>query len=443
MSTRRIEPKGEIPQMAFLVPSENSGSQIFEVAEFLAIGRLSNINQVCLADPFVSSQHARIERRPEGFLLQDLKSQNGTFVNGGRIGEVWLCPGDRIRIGEREFLFLTEPPVVKDCPELSSRNHHWHKQLRSLPVFSRTDLPVLLLGASGTGKEIVAHLVHQNSARANGPFVSVNCSALSESLIESELFGHKRGSFTGATSDRAGAFEAARGGTLFLDEVGDLPLSLQPKLLRTLENREIRPLGSDRNVQTDVRIIAATHKNLSAQISKGTFRADLFFRLNVIKVYLPQLRDRMEDFEDLLYGFGREMRVGFQFEAIRALKQHNWPGNIRELRNIVARASALFPGQQVSAEQVRSLLDHINTSVFFDSGSGLTTHPLEPVIPSVKARSYLKEIEKDLIIKRLVYNKGNQRKTALDLGIPKSTLHDRLRTYQINIDSLLREGALD
>jgi transcriptional regulator with GAF, ATPase, and Fis domain len=282
-------------------------------------------------------------------------------------------------------------------------------------------------------------LIHKNSNRSKFPFVSVNCSALSESLIESELFGHKRGAFTGATHDRAGAFEAARGGTLFLDEIGDLPISLQPKLLRALENREIRPLGSDRNIETNVRIIAATHKNLPMQVTKGVFRADLFFRLNVIKLIIPNLRDRMEDFEDLLYGFCREMRVGFQFDAIRVLKQHNWPGNIRELKNVVARASALFPGQQIGTDQIRTLLDISNTSGYNENS------PLGPSATGgnhLQARSYLREIEKDLIIKSLIYNKGNQRRTASDLGIPKSTLHDRIRSYEIDIPYLLREANL-
>lgn len=443
MTTRRIHTHNEPPQMAFLVPSENSGAHVFEVPEFLNIGR-AQTNEVCLADPFVSSRHARIERKTEGFLLTDLKSQNGTYLNGARIGEAWLSPGDRVRLGEREFLFLTEPPIITNSPELSSRCISWQRQLRTVPMFARTDLPVLLLGASGTGKEVMAHLIHKNSCRSKSPFVSVNCSALSESLIESELFGHKRGSFTGATNDRAGAFEAARGGTLFLDEIGDLPLSLQPKLLRALENREIRPLGSDKNIETNVRIIAATHKNLATQVSRGTFRADLFFRLNVIKMIIPSLKERIEDFEDLLYGFCREMRVGFQFEAIRLLKLHSWPGNVRELRNVVARASALFPNQQIAPDQVRHLIDSIGSSSAAFNQPYNETNSTSSLSSAnqVQARPYLREIEKELIIKRLIYNKGNQRKTAIDLGIPKSTLHDRIKTYNIDISILIRDAGL-
>jgi len=172
----------------------------------------------------------------------------------------------------------------------------------------------------------VSHVIHDYSGRSEGPFVSVNCSALTESLVESELFGHVKGSFTGATSDRKGAFEAARGGTLFLDEIGDLPLSLQPKLLRALENQEIKPVGSDKTLKTDVRIVTATHKNLEKLVIEKTFRSDLFFRIHVVKISIPSLKERMEDFEDLLYHFSREMRVRFSVGAIEKLKEHSWPG---------------------------------------------------------------------------------------------------------------------
>lgn len=428
MSTQILEQLSLPTSTGFLISKENSGAQVTEIHKVLTIGR-DHACDLELADPFVSSQHAKIERTEQGYLLRDLGSQNGTYVNGGRVLQVYLSEGDHIKVGEHVFMFQKMPVQGETSPFLQSKNEDWSRQLQSLPFFAQTDLPVLLLGSSGTGKEILAKLVHDNSTRRRGPFVSVNCSALSEGLIESELFGHVKGSYTGASHDRKGAFESARGGTLFLDEIGDLPMVLQPKLLRALENREIRPLGSDRNIETDVRIIAATHKNLQMQILKGNFRQDLFFRLHVIKMIIPTLVDRMEDFETLLYGFAREMRVRFSHDAIASLKQHNWPGNIRELKNVVARASALYPRELIERKHVHQLLDIHFKSQDLPSSQGGT-------------RPIVKELEKDMILHRLIVNRGNQRKTAADLGMPKSTLHDRLKMYEIDVERLMHDSGI-
>ncbi len=421
MLTQKIQSRDSTPQRAFLIPLDHTETTPIEIGEFLTLGREST-NQVEISDPFVSSRHARIEKKDPGFLLRDLRSRNGTFLNGNQVSEVFLKPGDRLRLGEREFLFQDEVPNLSQNPLLKSKNLVWAQQLDSVPLFSRTLLPVLLNGGSGSGKEVLARLIHECSVRHSGPFVSVNCSALSESLVESELFGHLKGSFTGATHDRKGAFESARGGTLFLDEIGDLPLSLQPKLLRALENREIRPVGSDRTISTDVRIIAATHKDLQSKIRTGEFRSDLFFRLHVIKVNIPELKDRMEDFEDILAGFSREMKVAFAFDTIQELKKHQWPGNIRELKNTVARASALFPGTRVLPQHLPQLVDQLLRPDYATPSERL------PVV---------KELERELIRQRLIANKGNQRKTAIDLNMPKSTLHDRIKTYGIDLEKLL------
>lgn len=318
-------------------------------------------------------------------------------------------------------LFESVPlPVPPPSLTLQSRNLFWNAELQSLPRVAQTDFPVLLLGPSGTGKDVLAHTIHKSSKRAYAPFVCVNCSALSENLIESELFGHVRGAFTGAMSDRKGAFESARNGTLFLDEIGDLSPSLQAKLLRALENSEIRPVGSDTIIKTNVRIIAATHQNLSQKIYDGEFRSDLFFRLNVVSLHTPALKDRLEDFEDLIYTFSKQMRVRFSFDAIQNLKMHSWPGNIRELRNLVARAAAIYAGQQIDLQKADHLL----------RGSAAMA-PLSEENPQGRI-SVIKEVEKQIILKKLQENRGNQRKTAIQLGMPKSTLSDRLRQYAIN-----------
>lgn len=299
---------------------------------------------------------------------------------------------------------------------------------------AETDYPVLLLGPSGTGKDVLTKNIHYASHRRSAPFLSVNCSALTETLIESELFGHTRGSFTGAIADRKGAFEAARGGTLFLDEIGDLSYSLQAKLLRAIENTEIRPVGSDRTIKTDVRIIAATHQDLRQKIEDGLFRADLYFRLNVITVDVPSLKDRLEDFDDLLYTFAREMKVRFSYNAIISLRKHDWPGNIRELKNLIARASALYPKAYITEDHIELLLNKRDrlSAVMGAAGNGGTRYAA-PQSSSAPSLSVIREIEKQMILKRLAANHGNQKLTAIDLGIPKSTLHDRIKSYNIDV----------
>lgn len=311
-------------------------------------------------------------------------------------------------------------PVPAHRFPLQSRNPLWNAELQSLMGVAQTDFPVLVLGPSGTGKDVIAQAIHKSSPRDRAPFVSVNCSALTETLIESELFGHIKGAFTGAFSDRKGAFESARYGTLFLDEIGDLPFSLQAKLLRALENSEIRPVGSDKVIKTNVRVIAATHQNLAQKIQEGQFRADLFFRLNVISVATPALKDRIDDFEDLLNVFAKQMRVRFSYDAIQKLKMHSWPGNVRELRNLVFRASAVFPKEQIDIVRAERLL----------KSSSACTPPPEDNNPA--RLSIIKEVERQIILKKLQDNKGNQRRTAQELGMPKSTLNDRLRQYKIN-----------
>lgn len=401
-------------EQGFLTLQLNSLRKTFEISEFINIGREDSVD-IQIRDPFVSTRHCRVEKRGGQFWVRDLRSRNGTFINGTRVKEGLLQDGDRIRVGEMELIFSSEKKGWASPFLLHSQNSDWQMELDRLPLLAKSDLPVLINGQSGSGKEIIARSLHQLSNRSNGPFVSVNCSALTESLIESELFGHVRGSFTGAADDRKGAFLSAKGGTLFLDEIGDLPASLQPKLLRALENQEIKPVGSDRPITVDVRIVAATHKDLSVLVRKSQFREDLFYRLNVLRIRVPALRERMEDFDALIKFFCRSSRVNFTFEAIQKMKEYNWPGQIRELKNFVARAGALFRSTYIEASQIESLFQH----------------EIHEATPRPKSRDYLETMEIDLISKKLVENGGNIRKTARDLGIPKSTLYDRILTYGI------------
>jgi DNA-binding NtrC family response regulator len=424
MRTRQLHVvNGQPPQKFLLRPVFSSGAAV-AVDDFLTIGRDSS-NTLQISDQFASSRHARIERKEDGrYLIRDLRSTNGTYVNGSRVIECFLNPGDRIGFGETEYMFCSEADDSK--LELRSKNQEWAAQLAQVPHFAKTEFPVLIIGPSGTGKELLARSVHDYSTRSRGPFITVNCSALSESLVESELFGHVKGAFTGANNDRKGAFEAARGGTLFLDEIGDLPLQLQPKLLRALENFEIRPVGSDKIIKTDVRIVAATHQQLANKVTTGEFRGDLYFRLNVIRMKTPKLISRMEDFEDLVMFFCRSMRVRLSHPALVRLQEHSWPGNIRELKNVIARAASCYPGVTVQAEHLELLLDRTESAAVVAA-----KQPKRSGAPS------LKDIERRAIIDRLVFHRGNQRRAAADLGLAKSTLHDRIKKYQINLPALL------
>lgn len=427
MNTQTLTPQRPL-NTGFVSWQDSNCTQQLEVGDMISIGR-DSANHIILSDGYISHRHVRIERKDAGFFLRDLRSRNGTYLNGARVMEAWLSEGDRIRVGSVDLVFSCEREDTKNTALTTSRNLAWQTQLNRLPSISDTNFPVLLTGPSGTGKDVLAQTLHRMSPRRAGPFVSVNCSALSESLVESELFGHLRGSFTGATDDRKGAFQAARGGTLFLDEIGDLPLSLQPKLLRALENQQIRAVGSDHAQRTDVRIIAATHHCLKKLVLEERFRSDLFFRLNVVQFQVPALEDRMEDFEDLFYHFAKKMRVRFSHAAILRLKQHNWPGNIRELKNVVSRAKAFYGTNEITEERIDHLVDVL------PSQSQISHAAFKP------SRSVIKEIEIEMIRSRLIANRGNQRKTAADLGLPKSTLHDRIRDYGIDVEKLVAEST--
>ncbi len=283
-----------------------------------------------------------------------------------------------------------------------------------------TEATVLLLGETGTGKELVAQAIHRNNARASGPFVVVNCAALPETLLESELFGHERGAFTGATHRKEGRFVLAHQGTLFLDEVGELTLPLQAKLLRVLQDREVEPLGGTRSVKVDVRIITATNRDLEAMVREGRFREDLFYRLNVFPVVLPPLRERQEDLpalaEFFLQKFSEKNRregISLAPEVLEAFRHYLWPGNIRELENVMERAVILCQGTVITMENLPPAIQQ--RRAWPDGGE--------------EKELELQELERQLISRTLKGVAGQRRQAAEILGISLDELNLKIRSY--------------
>jgi two-component system nitrogen regulation response regulator NtrX len=288
---------------------------------------------------------------------------------------------------------------------------------------------VLILGDNGTGKELVARTLHAHSRRRTGPFVEVNCAAIPEELIESELFGHTKGAFTGAVADRRGRFEHAHGGTIFLDEIGDMSLKTQAKVLRALQEQAVQPVGSTATIRVDVRVVAATNKDLQEEIRAGRFREDLFFRLNVVPIFVPPLRDRMEDIPRLAEHFmatlsaeyGRRVKR-FVPEAMARLQHYAWPGNVRELHNVIERLLIMVHDHTVTAEDVS----------FIDDGGAAAAVPggatAGPVTALAEARD---AFERGYILRVLAAHQGNISRTADALGVERSNLYKKMRAFGI------------
>ena len=297
--------------------------------------------------------------------------------------------------------------------------------LETLALVAPSAATVLIRGESGTGKELVANVIHENSPRRKGPFVKVNCAALHENLLESELFGHEKGAFTGADRKRRGRFEQASGGTLFLDEIGDMSPATQAKILRVLQEGECSPVGGDETIRVDVRLVAATHRDLERMVEEGSFRQDLFFRLNVVPVELPPLRERREDIPLLAAHFlrryaekNRKNLRGIHPVAMRLLSEYDWPGNIRELENCMERAVILCLGEEITPADLPA---HIQAH----GGTGTSS-------AAMPAGRSLKEMERELIAATLKETGGNRSESARILGISRQTLLNKIKEYGID-----------
>lgn len=305
------------------------------------------------------------------------------------------------------------------------------KSIQLAKNYAKNDFTVLITGESGVGKELFAHAIHNEGKRKNGPFVSVNCAAIPESLIESEFFGYSKGAFTGANKDgRVGKFQLANGGTIFLDEIGDLPLSMQAKLLRVLQENEIEKIGSNEIVCLDIKVIAATNCDLKEKIKEGTFRQDLYYRLNVLNLAVPALRDRKEDIPLLIDNFITKLyqKFGiykkFSDQAIEVLKNYNWPGNVRELKNIVERIAVNTSDNTV---KLGDIPDNIAN---YGQSSNIENYEKMILENGGKLNDILQNIEKTIILDTLKKQNNNKANTAEKLGIPKMTLYRKLKRYK-------------
>jgi len=309
-------------------------------------------NDLTIADPTVSRVHCELVARAGAITLRDLGSTNGTFVEGVRVRDAEIPPGAVVRVGASAFRVDVgqEPTFVElsareSFGELVGSSLEMRRLYAALERLAPTDTTLLVEGETGTGKDVLARSLHAASPRAADPFVAVDCGAIPENLVESELFGHVRGAFTGAVGDRKGVFEEAHGGTLFLDEIGEMPIAMQPKLLRAIESRSVRRVGATTSRPVDVRIVAATNRSLARCVNEGTFREDLYYRLAVVTLSLPPLRTRREDIPMLARHFHRAISGAaapeLPPEFLARLMGRSWPGNVRELRNFVERSVSL------------------------------------------------------------------------------------------------------
>lgn len=346
----------------------------------------------------------------------------------------------RVRLGE---------PARAGQPGLIGRCRSMQRVYKDIGRFAPTDTSVLILGETGTGKELVARALFQHSRRQGGPFIAVNCGAIPENLLESELFGHVRGAFTGATADRVGRFEQAHGGTLFLDEIGDLPLPVQVKLLRVLQDRRVQPLGGSRDVPVDVRILAATHQPLARLIAEKRFREDLYYRLNSAVISLPPLRERGEDLDELVDAFLAEAAAELALPvpemtkpARGTLARHNWPGNVRELRNVVRLAVLQSRGYPVSSEIIQGCIESDLASAAAGGGGDFHRVIAGPVREAIEAArregagrvlgDLVKAVEVQAIGRALDLAAGHLGKVSAWLGISRVTLRKKLAEHRLD-----------
>ncbi|MGE0788215.1 MAG: sigma 54-interacting transcriptional regulator [Sandaracinaceae bacterium] len=429
--------------------------------DVVSVGAMDD-NDLVLEDETVSRNHCKIFREGDQYMIADLGSTNGTFVNRVRIREAWLHENCTVTCGKTDIKFQPVDEKLRIVPsdqerygDMIGKDRKMREIYAILDKIAPTDTTVVIEGETGTGKEVAARTIHQASRRKDGPFMVFDCGAVPENLIESELFGHEKGSFTGAIATRQGVFEMANGGTVFLDELGELALDLQPKLLRVLEQREVKRVGGAKPIKVDVRVVAATNRDLEEEVRQGRFREDLFYRLTVVRLKLPSLRERPEDIQVLAQHFleqgrfnrdrlgGRKVH-GFAPEVVARLGEYEWPGNVRELHNVVERAVSFAEGDQVELSDLPEHIGYPRSS----GGDALAekTNPsleLPDALPRKKMAAgpfkdakeqWVASFEEDYIALLLKKNKGNISHAAKEADIDRKYFRKLMKKYGISAD---------
>jgi DNA-binding NtrC family response regulator len=403
-------------------------------------------NDVALTDKTVSRQHLSIDYADDSFILHDKGSTNGSYLNGNRVKEAYLTPGDVIKLGNTQIEFRAFDEKVKIAPSsneqfglLVGTSLKMRQIFGILERISPTNASVIVEGETGTGKDLVARSVHEHSARRSRPFIVFDCSAVAANLIESELFGHEKGAFTGAVKSRRGAFEEAHGGTIFLDEIGELTSELQPKLLRALEQRQIKRVGGNATVNIDVRVICATNRNLRNEVTEGRFREDLYYRLSVVKVIIPPLRERPEDVPALVDKILRDGKFNrlpggklhvtrVEDDALKVLQRYQYPGNVRELVNTLERACSFAENQSIS----RAHLDYIFSQMEHEE-EGTERLVVDKDLPFKEAKQKVLEVfEKEYLEDLVERNNHNLSAAAREAGIDRKHIRNLLKKYGIS-----------
>ncbi len=419
----------------------------------IRVGKREN-NDLVLEEKTVSRNHFEIVQTEDSYLLRDLESTNGTTINDIRVKEAYLSPGDIIRLGTIRIEFLAfdekvqiEPSAHNEFGPLLGRSRKMRQIFSILEKISPTNATVLIEGETGTGKDLVARAVHQFSPRKTKPFVVFDCSAVAQNLIESELFGHVKGSFTGAVATRKGAFEEANNGTIFLDEIGELSLELQPKLLRALEQREVKKVGANESIPIDLRVICATNKNLKKEVAENRFRQDLYYRLSVVKINMPGLRERPEDIPFLIerllasgkFNLGPDGQLKVkrvEDDALKMLTRYQYPGNVRELMNILERLAPMVDGDTITARHVSYIFEEMEREE-----EATERMSVDMGLPFKEAKQKIVEsFEKDYLASLLRRNNYNISKTAREAGIDRKHIRNLLKKYGIIGDEVPDEG---
>jgi len=415
----------------FVIKGPDRGESVPLREQPIYFGSSPNCDLV-LTDKTVSRRHLMAVREGEEIILRDQGSTNGTFIQGSRFKEITIGYGAEVKLGRTLLKYLPEEEVVE--PEVADsdyfgslvgRNTKMRRLFKLLEDVARNTATVLIEGETGTGKELIAEEIHNHSPREGAPFIVFDCGAVPRELIESSLFGHVKGSFTGAITDRKGAFAEASGGTIFLDEIGELPLELQPTLLRALDKKAVRRVGANTYEKVDVRIVAATNRDLRAEVAAKTFREDLYYRLAVIRVTLPPLRERGDDIKILVDHFIRSFTppgrtLVITPEDMSRLQRHSWPGNVRELRNVIERACVLSKGDSLNLDD--AFVEQAAPAL------GIRTD-----LPFKEAKGQLVELfEREYIVDLMRRHKMNLSAAAREAQIDRKHLRELIRKYGLD-----------